>query len=253
MATTKFAEKLSSQDEDKKRSPKPVPEPYSAFSPPRRRLILGLVTTAGFFGPLAGTIYLPALTNLSEAFGVGITEINVTVTVFMAVLTFGVSPTSQIASMKSCTNDADPRPAPLLVKFRRLEGPASAVPHLAFHLRPRQRTSCRGADWLRCIDRSADIAGIWLIGCHEPGSWYRRRCESPPVRSVRIFFNSGVRIASRTKEPSFGHVDVLAWSAVWSHSWTCPWRLACRPGGLEVDIWVLGLVPYASRIFLDEI
>lgn len=46
----------SSQLQDEK--PKP---PYCALSPHRRRFILGVVTVAGFFGPFAGNIYLPAL------------------------------------------------------------------------------------------------------------------------------------------------------------------------------------------------
>ena len=70
---------------------KPAVQAYSAFTPARRRTILALVTIAGFLGPLAGNIYLPALPRLSDVFGVGITEINVSVTVFMAVFAFGVS------------------------------------------------------------------------------------------------------------------------------------------------------------------
>ena len=44
--------------------PTAKPPPYSALSPGRRRLILYIVTAAGFFGPLAGNIYLPALPTL---------------------------------------------------------------------------------------------------------------------------------------------------------------------------------------------
>ncbi|KAL8918831.1 MAG: hypothetical protein Q9172_005245 [Xanthocarpia lactea] len=60
--------------------------PYSAFSPGRRRLILGIVTAAGFFGPLAGGIYLPALPTLQRTFNSSVTVINATVSVFMGVL-----------------------------------------------------------------------------------------------------------------------------------------------------------------------
>ncbi|KAL8926662.1 MAG: hypothetical protein Q9208_002736 [Pyrenodesmia sp. 3 TL-2023] len=60
--------------------------PYSAFSPGRRRLILGIVTAAGFFGPLAGGIYLPALPTLQRTFNTSATVINATVSVFMGVL-----------------------------------------------------------------------------------------------------------------------------------------------------------------------
>lgn len=63
---------------------------YSAFSTGRRRFILGIVTAAGFFGPLAGGIYLPALPTLQQAFGTSATAINATVSVFMGVLAVAV-------------------------------------------------------------------------------------------------------------------------------------------------------------------
>ena len=59
---------------------------YSALSPGRRRFILWIVTAAGFFGPLAGGIYLPALPTLQRAFHTSATAINATVSVFMGVL-----------------------------------------------------------------------------------------------------------------------------------------------------------------------
>ncbi|KAI4123481.1 MAG: hypothetical protein LQ338_004257 [Usnochroma carphineum] len=65
--------------------PTPKP-PYSAFSPGRRRFILGIVTATGFFGPLAGGIYLPALPTLQRSFHTSSTTINATVSVFMAIL-----------------------------------------------------------------------------------------------------------------------------------------------------------------------
>lgn len=63
---------------------------YSAFSPGRRRFILGIVTAAGFFGPLAGGIYLPALPTLQRAFHTSATAINATVSIFMGVLAVAV-------------------------------------------------------------------------------------------------------------------------------------------------------------------
>ncbi|RYO83144.1 hypothetical protein DL766_004658 [Monosporascus sp. MC13-8B] len=62
--------------------------PYSGFSPARWRFIIGLVSTAGFLGPLAGGIYLPALPVLEQEFGVSYTTINATVSVFMALCAF---------------------------------------------------------------------------------------------------------------------------------------------------------------------
>ena len=67
------------------------PPPYSGFSPGRRRFILAVTTTAGFFGPLAGGIYLPALPVLKQDFKVSGTAINASVSVFMAMFAVGVS------------------------------------------------------------------------------------------------------------------------------------------------------------------
>ena len=64
--------------------------PYSAFGPGQKRLVLGIVTAAGFFGPLAGGIYLPALPTLQRAFNTSATVINATVSVFMGVLAVAV-------------------------------------------------------------------------------------------------------------------------------------------------------------------
>jgi MFS family permease len=68
-----------------------MPLPYTGFSPGRRHFILGVTTVAGFFGPLAGGIYLPALPVLEEEFHVDATAINATVSVFMLTFAFGVS------------------------------------------------------------------------------------------------------------------------------------------------------------------
>ncbi|CAG8960555.1 hypothetical protein HYFRA_00013378 [Hymenoscyphus fraxineus] len=65
------------------------PPPYSGFSPGRRRFILAITTIAGFMGPLAGGIYLPALPVLKDEFKVSATAINASVTVFMAMFAVG--------------------------------------------------------------------------------------------------------------------------------------------------------------------
>lgn len=69
----------------------PPPSPYSAFSLNRRRFMLGVVTAAGFFGPLTGAIYLPSLVLFEEIFRVSATAINATVSVYMAVFAIAVS------------------------------------------------------------------------------------------------------------------------------------------------------------------
>jgi uncharacterized membrane protein YidH (DUF202 family) len=64
--------------------------PHSVFSTSRRRLALTIVTVAGFFGPLAAGIYLPALPILQREFSTSTTTINATVSVFMVVLAVAV-------------------------------------------------------------------------------------------------------------------------------------------------------------------
>ena len=63
---------------------------YTAFTPGRQRFIILIVTAAGFFGPLAGNIYLPALPVLQAQFNTSATAINATVSVFMGVLAIAV-------------------------------------------------------------------------------------------------------------------------------------------------------------------
>lgn len=70
--------------------PSAKPPPYSALSPGRRRFILYVVTAAGFFGPLAANIYLPALPTLQKVFHTFATTINATVSVFKGVLAVAV-------------------------------------------------------------------------------------------------------------------------------------------------------------------
>lgn len=78
------------------------PSPYTALSPSHQRFILGIITVAGFLGPLAGNIYLPALPVLCREFHRTETEINVTVTVFMVVFGVGVCdpPSSPLIPLK---------------------------------------------------------------------------------------------------------------------------------------------------------
>lgn len=65
--------------------------PYSEFSDGRRRLVLSIVAVAGFFGPLAAGVYLPALPILVEEFNTSESTINATVSVFMVILAVAVS------------------------------------------------------------------------------------------------------------------------------------------------------------------
>ncbi|KAI4931995.1 uncharacterized protein J4E92_003894 [Alternaria infectoria] len=67
-----------------------LPEPYSAFSVNRRRFILGVVTAAGFFGPLCGAVYLPSLKIFEKIFDASETAVNGTVSMYMMV--FAIAP-----------------------------------------------------------------------------------------------------------------------------------------------------------------
>lgn len=69
----------------------PGPPPYSAFSVNRRRFILGVVTAAGFFGPLCGAVYLPSLRLFRKIFQTSETAVNGTVSMYMVVFAIAVS------------------------------------------------------------------------------------------------------------------------------------------------------------------
>ncbi|EQK99451.1 MFS transporter [Ophiocordyceps sinensis CO18] len=85
-ATTAAA--ATSRDFERGRPDAPTPPVYCALTPARRRFVLGVVTVAGLFGPLAGAIYLPSLPVLEREFGVGATALNATVSVFMVTFAF---------------------------------------------------------------------------------------------------------------------------------------------------------------------
>ena len=68
----------------------PKPPPYSAYSKRRRMFFLILVALAGFLGPFAGNIYLPALNNIRSDLGISEFEVDFSVSMFM--LTFAIAP-----------------------------------------------------------------------------------------------------------------------------------------------------------------
>ncbi|EEP75702.1 conserved hypothetical protein [Uncinocarpus reesii 1704] len=76
--------------------PSDPPAPYSAFSPARRRFIIGTVTAVGFFGPLCGAVYLPSLVLFQQIFHTTVTVINASVSVYMAVFAIAVRYTLDI-------------------------------------------------------------------------------------------------------------------------------------------------------------
>lgn len=86
-SSSDYAEEPLPQDDV---APPPPPPPYSAFSLNRRRFMLGVVTAAGFFGPLTGAIYLPSLVLFEEIFKVSATAINATVSMYMVVFAIAV-------------------------------------------------------------------------------------------------------------------------------------------------------------------
>jgi hypothetical protein len=65
---------------------------YSAFSEKKKKFYLGIVTAAGFFGPLCGAVYLPSLILYQDIFNSSRSVINATVSVYMAIFAVAVSP-----------------------------------------------------------------------------------------------------------------------------------------------------------------
>uniref|UniRef100_UPI00201DA472 hypothetical protein n=1 Tax=Oceanobacillus saliphilus TaxID=2925834 RepID=UPI00201DA472 len=56
----------------------------------RRRFILGVVTAAGFFGPLCGAVYLPSLKLFQTVFSASETAVNGTVAMYQVVFAVAV-------------------------------------------------------------------------------------------------------------------------------------------------------------------
>ncbi|ORY91226.1 major facilitator superfamily domain-containing protein [Syncephalastrum racemosum] len=57
-------------------------EPYSLFSPGRKRLIVILASISAFFAPFSTNSYFPAMTKIEKDFGISTQQVNLTVTVF---------------------------------------------------------------------------------------------------------------------------------------------------------------------------
>ena len=68
-----------------------VAPPYSAFTPFQRWLITALVSYAACFSTTTSFVYYPAISSLTSDFDVSVSDINLTVTTYMAVAT--VAPT----------------------------------------------------------------------------------------------------------------------------------------------------------------
>lgn len=64
---------------------------HSVFTQPEKWCIVAMVAFAAWFSTVSSFIYFPILTQLADAFGVSIDQINLTVTSYMAVAT--VAPT----------------------------------------------------------------------------------------------------------------------------------------------------------------
>ncbi|CAD0086413.1 unnamed protein product [Aureobasidium vineae] len=58
---------------------------YSVFTPTQKKLIVFTASLAGFFSPLSGSIYYPALNTIAEDLGITATKVNLTVTTYMIV------------------------------------------------------------------------------------------------------------------------------------------------------------------------
>lgn len=56
---------------------------YSVFSTNEKRIIIAAGSLAGFFSPLTGSIYFPALNTIAQALNVSGSKINLTVTTYL--------------------------------------------------------------------------------------------------------------------------------------------------------------------------
>ena len=224
-------------------------EPYTAFPPWRQGIILGLVTAAGFLGPLAGGIYLPALPVLEQEFGTSPTAINATVSVFMVVFAIGVcfhknssqAPQKPKTPCRCCRSGRvklsallkttvnfttgehmlmDPT-APRMVFGSRLQRQTTAL--LAFHrdIHSRKPSPRYRSHQLRGAGRSSRRAGLWLGSRGRHGRGHRSGHCVP-------------------QEEGDGHVVFSARSSVRAHSRAGTWRLIDGGGTLEMDFWVSG-------------
>ena len=62
----------------------PTAEPYSVFTSKQKRLIILIAALASSFSPLSANIYYPALNSIAKELRVGPSQINLTITTYMA-------------------------------------------------------------------------------------------------------------------------------------------------------------------------
>lgn len=175
--TEKDAEKAN-HEQTVESTPSAKP-PYCALSSRRRAFVLTIVTVAGFFGPLAGNIYLPALPVLQRAFGVGETAMNATVSSFMVVFAFAVcdwrishGSNSDLLSVASH-----------LDQLLRLQRSSAAVHHFSGDLHRSQYLDCSTASKFRGARFSAHPTSFWVSRSGVNGRRNRSRCTmSSPAR-----------------------------------------------------------------------
>lgn len=127
-ATAAASLPANGRDAERGRESASVQPVYCALTPARRRFVLGVVTVAGLFGPLAGAIYLPSLPVLEREFGVGATALNATVSVFMVTFAFAVSAALSASSLpRHVVVIVDGRNLISSVWASRCSGPASRI------------------------------------------------------------------------------------------------------------------------------
>lgn len=161
---------------DTAREDAPVAPPYCAFSPSRRRFVLVVITVAGFLGPLAGAIYLPALPVFEREFGVGSTAMNATVSVFMVVFAFGVSASFPGKGGLGIWTLTCLGVAVDLVQLCRCQRTTTALYLLTSHFHCCEYPPRSTAQELWRARLSAHRPGVWFVRCRVHGCWYRCRC-----------------------------------------------------------------------------
>src|SRR5687767_10334737 len=85
--TSCFQGDLQTQDQQKQPEPSPTnqpAEPYSIYSRKEKWILVTIVGVAGLFSPLPANIYFPAIPALATAFGRSVEDMNLTVTIYLA-------------------------------------------------------------------------------------------------------------------------------------------------------------------------
>lgn len=84
--------------------PEPSPPPYSVFSSLQKWTVVFIVALTTLLPPLTASIFYPVITLLAKELDVSITDINLTITIYLVGTS---SPARKIKKDKSCALDQE--------------------------------------------------------------------------------------------------------------------------------------------------